>query len=130
MRRHESREPSDGVHSDERAGHGDESRARELVEARATSFAEPLRPTSVKIASSRGGLIKSKRAIRRSDKDAGLSTGGFVSAPNTEACTQEQPRWGRDRTTLKNSRGTRSRVWTRTRYATADAINKPRDGKY
>lgn len=78
-----------GVHSEERTGTATSHEREELVEARTTSsFVEPLWPTSVKIASSREGLIKSKRPIRRGDKDAGLSTGGFVSSvPNTEAYT-------------------------------------------
>lgn len=101
MRRHESCESSDaGWRAFRRAnGHGDESRARELVEARATSSSvEPLRPMSVKIASSRGSLIKSKRPIRVIRTPACRQVDS--SPPHrTQKRTQERLRWGRDRTT-------------------------------
>lgn len=60
-----------GVHSDERTGTAtSHERASSWKRGRRRRFVEPLRSTSVKIASSHGSLIKSKRAIRRGDKDA------------------------------------------------------------
>lgn len=106
MRRHESRSARIPTSSLE-LGHESRARARKRWYRRRRNIGRSHHnATSIKIASSHGGrgrvLIKSKQPIRRCDKGAGLSTGGFVSfVPNTGAYIGAARDWAAIRCGLK-----------------------------